>query len=216
MAAYQVCYFWAVTLTGVAVTALLAICSAPLIIALLAALCLGEQLSPKVYAALGMGVVGTGLLVMGPRGIGPLSPAFLLGGALALGAGLSYAIYAVVAKASLARLAPLPVAALTFTVAAVALAPVLLREPAVRAPLAAGWPLLLYLGLVPTAGAYALYTVGLRRTPVTVAGIASLLEPLTATSLGVGVFGEHLGVAGAAGAVLLLTAITMLMVKQGN
>ena len=41
MAAYQVCYFRAVTLVGVAPAALLAICSAPLLIAVLAALFLG-------------------------------------------------------------------------------------------------------------------------------------------------------------------------------
>lgn len=211
MATYQVCYFSAVPLTGVAVTALLAICSSPLMIAALAALCLGERLTPRVLAALGMGVVGTGLLVVGPRGIATVSNAFLLGATLALGAGLSYAIYAVVAKASLARIAPLPLAALSFTVAAVVLAPVLLGEPRVAASLAAGWPFFLYLGLVPTALAYGLYTVGLRRTPATVAGIATLLEPLTATTLGVGVFGERLGVAGAVGAGLLLAAILLLI-----
>ena len=68
MAAYQVCYFRAVTLTGVAVAALLAICSAPLMIALLAALVLGERIEPVVKASLGMAVVGTALLVIGPRG----------------------------------------------------------------------------------------------------------------------------------------------------
>jgi DME family drug/metabolite transporter len=48
MAAYQVCYFRAVTLVGVAPAALLAICSAPLLIAVLAALFLGERLTPLV------------------------------------------------------------------------------------------------------------------------------------------------------------------------
>jgi DME family drug/metabolite transporter len=40
--------------------------------------------------------------------------------------------------------------------------------------------------------------------------VASLLEPLTATLLGVMVFGEQLGVAGWAGAVLLLGALGLL------
>jgi len=143
MAAYQLCYFSAVPLTGVAVTALLAICSSPLMIAALAALCLGERLTARVQAALGMGVVGTGLLVLGPGGIGTISNAFLLGATLALGAGLAYAIHAAVAKASLARAAPLPLAALTFTVAALALAPVLSASAWVRPePWArdASWP----------------------------------------------------------------------------
>lgn len=215
MAAYQVCYFRAVTLTGVAVAALLAICSAPLMIAGLAALFLRERLTATVAASLAMAVAGTALLVVGPRGIGETSSSFALGAALALGAGLSYAIYAVVGKATLARVAPLPLAGITFTVAAAALSPVLVWEQAVAEPLAKGWALFLYLGLVPTALAYGLFTVGLRRTPATAAGITTLLEPLTASTLGVLLFGERLGVAGTIGAILLLAAIALLAVRRG-
>jgi DME family drug/metabolite transporter len=80
MAAYQVCYFRAVTLTGVAVAALLAICSAPLMIALLAALVLGERIEPVVKTSLGMAVVGTALLVLGPRGVAEITGRFGAGG----------------------------------------------------------------------------------------------------------------------------------------
>ena len=46
--------------------------------------------------------------------------------------------------------------------------------------------------------------------PATAAGIVALLEPLTATTLGLVVFGERLGPLGVAGAVLLLAAIALL------
>ena len=210
MAAYQICYFTAVTLTGVAVAALLAICTAPLMIALLAALFLGERLTPTVRVSLGMAVLGTALLVIGPRGPGEIAGRSVLGALLALGAGLSYAVYAVSTKRLLARAAPLPLAAATFTLAALLITPVLLAEPSVRRPLTEGWPLLVYLGVVPTALAYILFTVGLRRVPATTAGVVSLLEPLTATVLGVMVFGESLGVVGMAGATLLLAALLRL------
>jgi DME family drug/metabolite transporter len=210
MAAYQVCYFTAVTLTGVAVAALLAICSAPLMIALLAALVLGERLTPAVRISLGMAVVGTALLVIGPRGPGEIAGRSGLGALLALGAGLSYAVYAVGTKRLLARAAPLPLAAATFTLAALLITPVLLIEPAVRRPLAEAWPLLVYLGVIPTALAYIFFTVGLRRVPATTAGVVSLLEPLTATTLGVMVFGESLGALGMAGAALLLAALLLI------
>ena len=78
------------------------------------------------------------------------------------------------------------------------------------AQLAAGWPLLLYLGLGPTAASYALFTIGLTRVPATLAGIATLLEPLTAATLGLLWFGESLGLAGAIGAALLLAALALL------
>src|SRR6266478_9815485 len=140
----------------------------------------------------------------------------MVGALLALGAGVSYAVYAVAAKGLLARIAPLPVAAMTFSLAAVFLAPVLLGERAPFSLLATGWPLLLYLGMGPTAAAYVLFSVGLRRVPATVAGIVSLLEPLTATLLGVVAFGESLGPLGVAGAVLLLASLGLLVPLTGR
>jgi len=210
MAAYQVCYFRAVTLVGVAPAALLAICSAPLLIAVLATLFLGERLTPLVRLSLGMAVAGTALLVIGPRGVGEIAGRFGLGALLALGAGVSYAVYAVAAKGLLARVTPLAVSAITFALAALFLAPALLVEDAPARALAAGWPLLLYLGIGPTAVAYVMFTAGLGRVPATAAGIVSLLEPLTATTLGLLVFGERLGPLGLAGAVLLLAALALL------
>jgi len=210
MAAYQVCYFRAVTLVGVAAAALLAICSAPLLIAVLAAALLGERLTSLVRLSLGMAVAGTALLVVGPRGFGEIAGRFGLGALLALGAGVSYAVYAVAAKGLLARVTPLAVAAITFALAAVFLAPALLGEEALLHTLSAGWPLFLYLGVGPTAVAYALFTAGLTRVPATAAGIVSLLEPLTATTLGLVVFGERLGAVGTAGALLLLLALALL------
>jgi DME family drug/metabolite transporter len=209
MAGYQVCYFTAVTLTGVAATALLAICSAPIMIAVLAAAVLGERLTPIVLLSLAMAVTGTALLVVGPRGVAELAGHFGVGALLALGAGLCYAVYAVAAKGLLARLQPLTAAAGTFTLGAVFLTPAALGAGLPQLQLAA-LPLLLYLGIGPTALAYALFSAGLRRVPATVAGIATLLEPLTATTLGVLVFGESLGAAGAVGAGLMVAALVVL------
>lgn len=214
MAAYQVCYFRAVTLVGVATAALLAICSAPLLIAVLATLFLGERLAPLVRLSLGMAVLGTALLVIGPRGLDQITGHFGRGALLALGAGVSYAVYAVAAKGLLARVTPIAVSAITFALAAAFLAPALLGEPAPGHALATGWPLLVYLGLGPTAVAYALFTAGLTRVPATAAGIVSLLEPLTATTLGLLVFGERLGAVGFAGAALLLAALILLALAR--
>jgi drug/metabolite transporter, DME family len=209
MAAFQATYFSAVTMVGIAVAALIAICCAPLLIAGLAAALLGERITPRVGGALALGVVGTALLIVGPRATADVSGRFVAGVLLALGASLSYALYVVVAKATLARTAPLPLAAFAFGVAAAVLAPVLLG-PDVGRQIALGWPWLLYLGAVTTAGAYAIYTIALRVVPASVAGIAALLEPLTATLMGVLLFGERLGTAGVAGALLLFAALALL------
>ncbi len=211
MATFQAAYFTAVPLTGIAVAALIAICSAPLAITVLAVLRLGERLSPRVGVSPGLGIAGTALLIAGPGLTARLSAAFLIGALLALLAGAAYALYVVIAKASLMTTKPLPLAAGTFTAAACFLTPtlVVLDHPARQ--IALGWPWLLYLGVVTTAGAYGLYTIGLRHVPASVAGIATLLEPLTATMLGVLVFGEQLGPGGAVGAALLLGGIGLLL-----
>ena len=210
MAAYQICYFSAVPRSGVAITALLAICSAPVMIAVLATTFLGERLTATVRLSLVMAVIGTALLVVGPRGPGDIGGRFGLGALLALGAGLSYAVYAVTAKRLLGHLSPLAVSAVTFTVAALLLTPTLLGAGPITGPVASGWPLLVYLGVGPTAVAYVLFTLGLARVPATVAGITSLLEPLTASAIGAIWLGERLGLVGWAGAALLLGALAML------
>lgn len=210
MAAYQLCYFWAVPRTGVALTALLAICSAPIMITAGAALTLKERPTRSTIVALLLAVGGTAMIVLGPRGGGGAPREFTVGAVAAIGAGLSYAVYAVTAKGLLRRAAPLSLAAVTFTLAALLLTPVLAIEGDAAVQLAAGWPLLVYLGVVPTAAAYVIFGAGLRRVTATAAGIATLLEPLTAAALGVLAFGERLGALGWAGATLLLAGLALL------
>ncbi len=205
---YQAAYFSAVPRAGVAATAVLAICSAPLIIAALSAVFLGERLTRRTAVALAAGVSGTGLLVGGASLSG--GPEFFLGAALALAAGVCYAVYAVVTRHSLRGTPPLGLAAVTFGTAAVVMSPALLLHPDVGGLLQHGWPLVLYLGAVPTALAYALYTTGLRTATATAASIVALFEPLTATVLGLVLFRESLGAAGLLGVVLLIGAVAML------
>lgn len=212
MAAFQATYFSAVPLAGIATTALVAICSAPLMIAALAVAFLGERPSVRVLLSLALGVTGTALLVAGPGGTSAPRPG--LGTALALGAGLSYALYVVIAKRAVASARPLALTAVTFAVAAVLSTPLALTTTDPARQIALGWPWLLYLGAVATAGAYALYATGLTRVPASVAGIVSLLEPLTAMLLAMTFFGERFGPGAIAGGVLLLAGLALLTLPQ--
>jgi DME family drug/metabolite transporter len=216
MAGFQAAYFTAVTLGGIAVTALVAISSAPILIALLAASLLGERLTARTLIALPLGAAGTALLVRGAGGPATTATRPAAGVLLALLAGLAYALYVVVTKASVAASAPLPLTAATFSVAALLTAPAVAWVEAPFRQIALGWPWLLYLGGVATAGAYALYATGLTRVPASVAGIVSLMEPLTATLLGVLLFGERLGAAGALGAILLAGALGLAIARPGS
>src|SRR5438477_465784 len=94
MAAFQATYFTAVTRAGIAVTALVAICSAPIMFAALAAVLLGERPTPRLAVALGLGVAALleartatllGVMVFGELlGVGGWAGAVLLLGALVL------------------------------------------------------------------------------------------------------------------------------------
>ncbi len=88
-AGYQLAYFGAVPRIGVAATALLAICTSPLLIAALAPWVLGERMTARVAAAMGAGIAGTACLMCGRFTLASTSTRSALTGAgLALGAAL--------------------------------------------------------------------------------------------------------------------------------
>ncbi|MEM6254872.1 MAG: DMT family transporter [Cyanobacteria bacterium P01_D01_bin.156] len=206
MAGYQVFYFAAVPYAGVAMTALVAICSSPIIIAVLAVAFLGEALTRNLAIALGLGVTGTILLIAQPEALQVQGGQFLLGIALAFGAAFSYAGYAILAKSIVGRMEAIAIATYSFTIAALMLSPTLALHPSFDIWLQA-LPFLLYLGIITTGLGYGIYMLGIRSTPATIAGIGVLLEPLTASLLGIFVFRETLGWSGLGGAVLLMIGL---------
>ena len=210
-AGFQLGYFGAVPRIGVGPTALIAICTSPLIIAALAAWWLRERLTARVAVALAGGVVGTALLVGGRLTPAAAAPEMAAAGvALALGAALSYASYVVLAKSVVPHLHPFAIAGVSFGFAALFLLPVVLLHGVPWESLRPVWLHLIYLAVVPTAIAYALYVRGLQATSATAAGVGSLMEPLTATLLGVVAFRESLGLPGLLGATLLLGTTALL------
>lgn len=68
-------------------------------------------------------------------------------------------------------------------------------------------------GLGASSPGRAAYTIGLRDVPASSAGIVALLEPLTATLLGVFLFGKRLGAPGHASAAILLAALALLVTR---
>ena len=74
----------------------------------------------------------------------------------------------------------------------------------------ASWLLIVYLGVVTMAVAWALLFTGLRSTPSGAAVIATLIEPVTAVLIAVVLLNEQLTPAGVLGSLLILTAIASL------
>ena len=210
MAGYNGSFFAALARTSVTAGTLLALCTAPLFVAVLARLFLHEPLTRPVLLALGAGLSGTALLVGGQGGRDLLRLDYALGNLLALAAGLSYAVYALVGRAKSHGAPPASLAALSFTTAAILLTPFALAN-GLRLPTNfPAWLAVMYLGLVPTALAYALYLSGLRAVPATMASIGTLIEPLTASLLAALFLGERLTPSGLLGAGLLLSSLAIL------
>lgn len=210
MATYQVCYFAAIAQVGVTIAVLVALCTAPVMVALLAALFLGERLTWPVLLALVCALSGTALLVGRPPAGAPAGGVLLVGGALALGAGFSYATVTLCSRALAGRYHALQPITVGFTAGALFLLPFALAGGLVVEYSPLGWALLLHMGLVPTALGYVLFLRGVRLVTATVASTVTLLEPLTSTLLAWFLFGERLGPGGILGGGLLLAAIVVL------
>ena len=136
------------------------------------------------------------------------SPAGLMA---SLGAGTSYAVFALVTKALLDRgWTPATSTGAVFGGAAALSAPVLLATDLTWLDGPAPWGAVLWLGAVTTALAYALFARGLRHLPAATVATLTLAEPLTATLLGLVVLHEHLGSAQVVALLLLAGALAVL------
>jgi len=213
-AGYQLCYFAAIPRLGVAAAVMINICSAPIFTALLARFFLRDRFYWLTGVALVGAIGGTALLVGGAPTSG--GPTLWIGAALALGAGFCYSLVVLGSRVVAPHYHPLQPITMAFTLGAVVLLPPALASGLVVGYPPAGWALLFYLGLAPTAFAYVLYLRGLRTVPATAAAIVSLLEPLGSTMLAVLLLGERLGPGGIAGAALLLASMALLYVGQGG
>jgi len=212
-ALYQVCYFSAVERIGVSVATLLTLCSAPVIVALLSLIIIGEKPTTNVLISLVLALAGT-LLLIRPASGGSFYATDLSGHLFALGSAFGYAMVALVSRSLSERYHPFQTIAVSFAFGAMVLFCFVISGNMAAAFTPAGWGLLLYLGLIPTALAYVLFLTGIRHTTATTASICTLIEPLTSTMLAGLIFGERLGPTGIYGALALSGAMGFLYVSR--
>ncbi|GAE24984.1 permease of the drug/metabolite transporter [Halalkalibacter wakoensis JCM 9140] len=190
MAAYQPLFFQAVSMTGVAVGTMVAIGSAPILAGILEWLMKRSIPKKQWWMATTMAIIGVLLLFVNTnQGEVNLSP---LGISMALGAGLSFALYTLVSKQLLEQQAPEAVVAVVFTGSAILLTPILFFYDLSWLLQPTGIGIALHLGLFATAIAYLFFVHGLTGVTASTAVTLSLAEPLTAAVLGVFLVGEHL------------------------
>jgi drug/metabolite transporter, DME family len=167
----------------------------------------GEPLTPRWAVATALACSGVALLVLG----GGAASVDALGVLLAVTSGAGYATYTLAAKRVL-RLGHPPerVMAISFSLGAVLLLPVLALGDSGWLATTDGLLMALFLGAVPTALAYILFARGLRSLTPGETATLTLAEPLTATGLGILALGERPGVVAAIGAGLVLAGLIAL------
>ncbi|RFA16354.1 hypothetical protein B7R21_01930 [Subtercola boreus] len=219
VAAYQPTFFTGTRENGVAVGTLVALGSAPVLTGLLEwgvrrrAPGLRWALA-TVVAAAGVAVL-SGILSPGQPQSGSSGSVTALGLLGSLGAGASYAVYALSSKLLLDRgWVPTAVMGATFGAAALIMTPVLLTTNLTWLGERGGLASTAWLAVITVALAYTLFARGLRTLPASRTATLTLVEPLTATVLGVLLLGEQFTVAIVAGLLLLAAGILILTIDR--
>ena len=177
--------------------------TAPIAIMLLAWGLVRERPHPASLVGAALGAVGVALLVL--RGTGSVD---WVGVAAALGAVALSSVGFVLVKRWRAPVDMLTMTGWQLVLGGLALLPVALvvegAPPALDAPAIGGY---LYIGLLGTVVAYAVWFRGLRELPAAAVSLVGLLNPVAGTVVGVALAGEVFGPVHALGMLLVLLGV---------
>ncbi|WP_327298805.1 DMT family transporter [Streptomyces sp. NBC_01197] len=205
---FQVAYFAAVQLTGLAVATVVTLGAGPVLIAVGARLTMGERLGAGGTTAVAGALGGLVVLVLG-SGSGAVRPA-----------GVGWALLSAAGYAAMTLLTrwlgrsgggdPLSTTAWSLAVGTAVLLPLAVAEGLLPRTVELGRVagLLAYVAAVPTALAYALYFAGAAVVRSATVSVIMLLEPVSAAVIAVALLGERLTAGTVLGTLLLLAAVT--------
>jgi drug/metabolite transporter, DME family len=207
--AYQPAFFAGTAANGVAVGTVIALGSAPVITGALDWALRRRYPGHRWLVATTIATAGVAILAAATdSGTATADP---LGILASLGAGASYAVYTLAAKALLDRgWAPTGSMGALFGMAAVVSLPLLVATDAAWLATGPGLAMALWLGLVTTTLAYVLFGIGLGGLAPATVSTLTLAEPLTAGILGVAILGETLSPGAMLGLAVLATGIVVL------
>ncbi len=210
IAAYQVCFFWGVSLTGVVLGTIVAIGSSPVYAGIIEAVYLKRIPGKKWCVSTMLSVLGCCLLLGNSEEIRVEYPGIIL----ATASGLSYASYTFLFKLMLPGRDGETVMAAAFGFGALMLLPVLFFADFSWVTTSRGAGVSFYLGFFTVALSYFLFSNGLKRVSVSSAVTLSLMEPVTACLLGIVIIGERLSPSGWAGISLILLGLVLLVLSS--
>ena len=174
----------------------------------------GEKASVTTFSAIGLAVAGVCFLSGIENGVGNIS---VLGICLELLSGLSYAIYMVAYPTMNIRNMPtikVNFYIFFFTMLLLTLYAIFTSGGLPAIHTSTTLLNLFLLGLLPTVVSNITLIISLKNIGSTLVAILGAFEPLTAMCIGITVFGEPFTTSIAIGFVLILTAVTLLVLKK--
>ena len=204
-------YFVSIAEGSVAVAVTLMYC-APVFVYLVSFALKLERATPLKWAAIGVVTVGIILLTRifenGP------GVATSIGVGAGLLSGLSYAVFIFGFKYAAPHGSPQAILVIAFAVLATVLIWPGDADQIVAVLSTPSWPLFVVLGVLGAGLSFILYVVGLKHTPPTLASIAAMVEPVTASLFGAVLLNESLVGLQIVGMGLILVAVTALSVNS--
>ena len=194
---FSICMLFGVAATS-AVAAGVVMAAIPAAVALMSRMFLGERITRRVQAAIGLAVGGIALLALArvPDGAGQSPAAPWWGYALLLGAVVCEASYVVIGKRLAVSVSPQRISAMINLWGLALITPMGLWQawsfPFEKVE-AATWGLLVFYALAASVVTVWLWMRGLRHVPASQAGIFTVCLPLSAAAVGVVWLGEPFG-----------------------
>jgi drug/metabolite transporter (DMT)-like permease len=194
---FSICMLFGVAATS-AVAAGVVMAAIPAAVALMSRVFLGERITRRVQAAIGLAVAGIALLALArvPDGAGQSPAAPWWGYALLLGAVVCEASYVVIGKRLAVSVSPQRISAMINLWGLALITPMGLWQawsfPFEKVE-ATTWGLLVFYALAASVVTVWLWMRGLRHVPASQAGIFTVCLPLSAAAVGVVWLGEPFG-----------------------
>lgn len=218
MAVTQVALFLSVRLAGVTVATMIFIGSSPLFGGILSLLYRKEKQTRSWMVSSLIVVAGClGMAFSETFGGGDAvdRSQLLLGSLAAMVAGLGWALVGNCIKALHSYVSPLESSAVVMLAGAVVLLPLAAFDGFGWLAQPDGFPIAMALGIVSAAIPYVLFSLGMKRIPVAHAFLYGLIEPITASLLGILLLKERLNSTAMVGYALVLAGLVLFSVWEG-
>lgn len=192
-------------------TAAMLIQVSPVLIAVMAALFLGERFTPQLALGLALAFAGVALIALSTSPVENLGGrSYVVGVLLCLVSAVAYSISLILQKPLVGRLSAVQVTWLACTIGAVSCLPFAgdLVEQIGTAPASSTW-WLIYLGVFPTALAFSTYAFALKHMTASSLGVTTYLVPPITVVLALLFLGETPPTMAYAGGALALAGVAL-------